>query len=297
MMEHLLEHLPEILWHTVTDTAKLIPFLFLTYLFMEYLEHKSGDAAANWLKRSGKVGPLIGGAFGVVPQCGFSAAASGLYAGRIITAGTLIAVYLSTSDEMLPILISNGAPLTFVLKILGTKLLVGVAAGFLVDGVTRLCRRKAQVAQEPQIEEFCEREHCKCNDHFALSALKHTLWTTLFVLAFTFVLNLVIHGVGEDKLGELILNRPILGNVLSAVVGLIPNCASSIVLTELYLSGIIPVGAMLSGLLVNAGVGLALLFRNNRPVWDSLRILLILLAIGISVGILIDLTPIGTWLA
>lgn len=292
-MEHLLEHLPEILSHTLLDTLKLVPFLFLTYLLMEYLEHRSGNAAAGWLHRSGKIGPLIGGAFGVVPQCGFSAAASGLYAGRIITAGTLIAVYLSTSDEMLPIMISHGAPLPFVLKVLATKLVVGVAAGFLVDLISRLVRRKDEPAQEPQIEEFCEREHCRCNDHFALSALKHTLWITLFVLVFTFILNLVIHGVGEDKLGELILNRPIISNILAALVGLIPNCASSIVLTELCLSGILPVGAMLSGLLVNAGVGLALLFRNNRPVWDSLRILLILLAVGISVGVLIDLTPIG----
>lgn len=296
-MEHLIEHLPEILRHTFFDTVKLIPFLFLTYLLMEFLEHKSGNAAANWLRRSGKIGPLIGGAFGIVPQCGFSAAASGLYAGRIITAGTLIAVYLSTSDEMLPIMISHGAPLPFVLKILGTKLVVGVATGFLVDAVARLLRRRRQIpVQEPQIEELCERERCQCNDHFALSALKHTLWVTLFVLIFTFVMNLILHGIGEDKLANLILNRPVIGNVLSAAVGLIPNCASSIVLTELHLSGILPVGAMLSGLLVNAGVGMALLFRNNRPLRDSLRILAILLAVGIIVGILIDVTPIGAWL-
>ena len=296
-MEHLIEHLPEILKHALLDTVKLIPFLFLTYLLMEFLEHKSGDAAANWLRRSGKVGPLVGGAFGVVPQCGFSAAASGLYAGRIITAGTLIAVYLSTSDEMLPIMISHGAPLSFVLKILATKLTVGVATGFLVDAVARLLRRRCNApVQEPQIEELCEREHCQCNDHFALSALKHTLWVTLFVLLFTFVMTSVLHIVGEERLAELILNRPVIANVLSAAVGLIPNCASSVVLTELHLSGILSVGAMLSGLLVNAGVGMALLFRNNRPLRDSFRILAILLAVGIAVGALIDVTPIGAWL-
>ncbi len=297
-MEHLIEHLPEILKHTLLDTVRLIPFLFLTYLLMEFLEHKSGDAAANWLRRSGRVGPLVGGAFGIVPQCGFSAAASGLYAGRIITAGTLIAVYLSTSDEMLPILISHGAPLPFVLKILATKLTVGIAAGFLVDAVARLIRRRRNApVQEPQIEELCEREHCQCNDHFMLSALKHTLWVTLFVLLFTFVMTSVLHVVGEDRLAELILNRPVIANVLSAAVGLIPNCASSVVLTELHLSGILSVGAMLSGLLVNAGVGMALLFRTNRPLRDSLRIVGILLAVGIAVGILIDLTPIGAWLS
>lgn len=296
-MEHLIEHLPEILKHTLLDTVKLIPFLFLTYLLMEFLEHKSGDAAANWLRRSGRVGPLVGGTFGIVPQCGFSAAASGLYAGRIITAGTLIAVYLSTSDEMLPILISHGAPLPFVLKILATKLTVGIGAGFLVDSVARLIRRRRNApVQEPQIEELCEREHCQCNDHFLLSALKHTLWVTLFVLLFTFVMTSALHVVGEDRLADLILNRPVIANVLSAAVGLIPNCASSVVLTELHLSGILSVGAMLSGLLVNAGVGMALLFRTNRPLRDSLRIVAILLAVGIAVGIVIDITPIGSWL-
>lgn len=295
-MAHLLEHLPEIVEHSVLDTLKIVPFLFLTYLFMEFLEHKSGDAAARWLKRSGKIGPLVGGAMGIVPQCGFSAAASGLYAGRIITVGTLIAVYLSTSDEMLPILISEGAPVPFMLKLLAAKLIVGVLAGFSVDFVFRLVRR-GKPSEEPQIEEFCEREHCSCGEHFALSALRHTLQITGFILLVTFVLNLIIHGVGEDKLAALVLDRPVLGNLLAAVVGLIPNCASSVVLTELYLSGIVSVGAMLSGLLVNAGVGLALLFRNNRPVWDSLRILVLLFAIGASVGILVDLTPLASLLS
>ncbi len=295
-MAHLFEHLPEIIEHSVLDTLKIVPFLFLTYLFMEFLEHKSGDAAARWLRRSGKIGPLVGGAMGVVPQCGFSAAASGLYAGRIITVGTLVAVYLSTSDEMLPILISEGAPVSFMLKILGAKLIVGVLAGFSVDFVFRLVRR-GKPSEEPQIEEFCEREHCSCGEHFALSALRHTLQITGFILLFTFVLNLIIHGVGEDKLAALVLDRPVLGNLLAAVVGLIPNCASSVVLTELYLSGIVGVGALLSGLLVNAGVGLAILFRNNRPVWDSLRVLALLFAIGAAVGILVDLTPLASLLS
>ena len=287
-MTELLHHMPEILSHSLLDTLKIVPFLFLTYLLMEFLEHKSGGAAENWLRRSGKIGPLIGGALGILPQCGFSAAASGLYTGRIITTGTLIAVYLSTSDEMLPILISEGAPLPFILKVLGIKLAVGVAAGFLIDLVARLLRCKDAPAQEPQIEELCEREHCQCNDHFALSALKHTLYITLFILIFTFLLNLIIHGVGEDKLASLLSGTPVVGNLIAAVVGLIPNCASSVVLTELHLEGILSVGAMLSGLLVNAGIGLALLFRNNRPVRDSFRILALLWCIGAAVGILID---------
>lgn len=296
-MGHFFEHLWEILSHTLIDTAKIVPFLFLTYFLMELLEHKSGSAAENWLRRSRRVGPLLGGALGVLPQCGFSAAASGLYSGRIITVGTLIAVYLSTSDEMLPIMISRGAPFSFVIRILLAKLVVGIVAGFAVDGVIRLIRKKRKIVVEPQIEEFCERENCRCGDHFAVSAIRHTVKITLFILVFTFLLNVLIHSVGEDRLADLILNRPILANLLSAVVGLIPNCASSVVITELYLSGILSVGAMLSGLLVNAGVALALLFRNNRPLRDSFRILLILFAIGAAVGIAVDLTPISDWLS
>lgn len=297
-MPEFLHTLWHVLEHSLLEALRLLPFLYLSYLLMEFLEHKSGDVATRWLRRSGSVGPLVGGAMGAVPQCGFSAAATGLYAGRIITVGTLLAVYLSTSDEMLPILISHGAPIPFMLKILATKLVVGVLAGFAVDGVLRLIRKRRGEQLEPQIEELCEREHCGCGEHFALSALWHTLRIGAFVLAVTFALNLTVELIGgEEGLQALMLNRPILSNLLAAVVGLIPNCASSVVLTQLYLEGVISVGAMLSGLLVNAGIGLALLFRNNRPVKDSLRILLILWCIGAAVGIAIDMTPIGVWLS
>ncbi|MBQ8432415.1 MAG: arsenic efflux protein [Clostridia bacterium] len=289
------------LWEVVTDalldTLKLLPFLFLSYLLMEFLEHKSGDASKTWLRRSGKIGPVIGGALGILPQCGFSAAASGLYTGRMITTGTLLAVYLSTSDEMLPILISEGAPFSFILKILGTKLLIGIAAGVTVDLVAAaIRRRRSSPAPEPQIEELCEREGCQCSERFWVSALRHTLRISLFLLLFSLVLGAVIFAVGEEHLAELILDRPILSNFLAAVVGLIPNCVSSVLLTKLHLDGILSVGAMLSGLLVNAGVALALLFRNNRPLKDSFRILLLLFSIGLLCGILIDVTPLAGWL-
>lgn len=286
----------DVILDTLLDTAKLLPFLYLTYLLMEFLEHKSGDSAGKLLKRSGRIGPLLGGALGVVPQCGFSAAASGLYAGRLITVGTLLAVYLSTSDEMLPILISNGVSVWFLLAILGCKLVIGVVAGFAVDLIFRLFRKGGAEQTEPQIEELCEREHCHCSDHFALSALKHTLRIAGFLLLITFLLNTAVHWIGEDKLAGLVLDRPVLGNLLAAAVGLIPNCASSVVLTELYLSGVISIGSMFSGLLVNAGVGLLVLFRNNRPVWDSVRVLLILLTVGFLCGFCMDLTPLAGWL-
>ncbi len=297
-MPEILHHLLHAGEHTLIETLRLLPFLFLSYLLMEYLEHRSGNAAERWLKRSGNVGPLIGGAFGVLPQCGFSAAASGLYTARIVTTGTLLAVYLSTSDEMLPILISEGAPLTFILKILATKLTVGIGAGFAVDLLARAFRKRHRREEpQPQIEEICERENCACEGHFVLSALKHTLRITLFLLLFGFLMNFAVELVGQDALASLVLSRPLLSNLLAATVGLIPNCASSVILTELYLESVISVGAMLSGLLVNAGIGLALLFRNNRPVRDSLRILLLLFCIGAAVGILIDLTPLAVVLS
>ena len=290
---HLILHL---LLHTLQDTAKILPFLFLTYLFMEFLEHKAENATERWLQRSGKIGPLLGGALGMLPQCGFSAAASGLYTARIISTGTLIAVYLSTSDEMLPILISTGASPLLILKLLLTKMIIGTAAGFAIDAVSRLLCNKRKENIHEQIEDLCERENCHCGNHFVLSALKHTLYITIFLLIFTFGISLIIELIGEETIKSLVLNRPILGSILAAMVGLIPNCASSIALTSLYLEGVLSSGALLSGLLVNAGIGLAILFRNNRPVKDSFRILIILWCISVAVGILIDLSPVGAWL-
>ena len=291
---HLLGHS---VLHTLEDTAKVVPFLFLTYLLMEFLEHKAGGAPERWLRGSGKVGPLIGGALGVLPQCGFSAAATGFYTGRMITTGTLIAVYLSTSDEMLPILITSGAPVPTILKLLATKLVIGIGAGFAIDGISRLVRGGKEEEQEPGIEELCERENCECGDRFVLSALKHTAYITAFLLLFTFVLNIGIELVGEENIQSVVLNRPVLGSVLAALVGLIPNCASSVALTSLFADGVLSSGALLSGLMVNAGIGLAILFRNNRPLKDSLRVVGILFGISVLCGILIDLTPLGAWIA
>ena len=296
-MHEFLHILGHSILHTLEDTAKVVPFLFLTYLLMEFLEHKAGGAPERWLRGSGKVGPLVGGALGVLPQCGFSAAATGFYTGCMITTGTLIAVYLSTSDEMLPILLSSGAPIPTILKLLATKLVIGIAAGFAIDGIARLLRHGKEDEQEPGIEELCERENCDCGDRFVLSALKHTAYITVFLLLFTFVLNIGIELVGEENIQSVVLNRPVLGSVLAALVGLIPNCASSVALTSLFVDGVLSSGALLSGLMVNAGIGLAILFRNNRPVKDSLRVVAILFGISVLCGIFIDLTPLGAWIA
>ena len=220
MMEflHLLLHTA---WHSLLDAARLIPFLFLTYLLMEFLEHREGERTERYLRNAGKVGPLVGGALGILPQCGFSAAASSLYAGRVITSGTLIAIYLSTSDEMLPILISSAAPLSFILKILATKLIVGMVCGFAVDLIAR--KRGKQSADASQIDAMCERDGCACEGGILRSAIKHTLQIGLFVLLFTFLMNLAVELIGEDKLGAVLSGRPVIGNLLAALLGLVPS--------------------------------------------------------------------------
>ena len=290
-----LEILLDTLKDTLKDTAILLPFLFLAYLLMEFLEHHAGGKTERLLAKSGKIGPLWGGLLGVIPQCGFSAAASQLYAGRLITTGTLIAVFLSTSDEMLPIMIVSRR-FDLLWKMLLFKFLIGVIAGFLIDLVTRIFRRKHPAADEGKIEDICEREHCNCGDHFVLSAFKHTLRIVAFLFAVILLLNIAVKVIGEDRLGDFVGTRPVLANLLAALIGLIPNCAPSVVLTEFCVKGVLSSGALLSGLLINAGVGVLILFRNNRPVRDSFRILAILFGIGLLVGILVDLTPLAGFL-
>lgn len=271
------------------DTIKLIPFLFLTYLAMEYLEHKMGEQTQNFVERAGKWGPLVGGMAGVVPQCGFSAAASNLYAGKLITLGTLLAIYLSTSDEMLPILISSPdsdrASAGIILRILVMKAVIGIVAGFIVD---MLFKKKEE---HIHIHDICEQEHCHCEEGVWRSAVRHTLTISSFLLVITFLLNLVIHFIGEEALGNLLTNRPFLGPVLAGVVGLIPNCAASVAITQLYLAGALEAGAMMSGLLVGAGVGLLVLFRVNHNTKENLRVVGLLYLIGVAAGVLIEILP------
>ena len=284
--------LEEVLLDSIIEFLKLLPFLFLTYLFMEFLEHRAGEKMENAIRRAGHVGPFFGGLLGVVPQCGFSAAASGLYAGRIISMGTLIAVYLSTSDEMLPILIAEGARASLILKLLLIKLLIGMLAGFLIDLFLHLSGEKKD--EHEHIHELCEHEGCHCEEGVLRSAVHHTLHISLFLLLIMLCLNTGIFFLGEERLATVFSGVPVLGHLLSALVGLIPNCASSILITKLYLEGVISAGCMLSGLLVGSGVGLLVLFRLSRKKREAVVILLLLYAIGALAGILLDLAGIGT---
>lgn len=270
---------------TLIDTIKLIPFLFLTYLAMEYLEHRTGEKAQKIIKSAGRLGPVLGGVLGIVPQCGFSTAASNLYTGRVISLGTLLAIYLSTSDEMLPILISEQAPFKLILRILLAKAAIGLAAGMMIDIL--LSRRRME--EHAHIHEICEHEHCHCEKGVIRSVLTHTAQITFFILLVTFALNLILHFVGEEALAGLILNRPLLGPVLAGLVGLIPNCAGSVVITQLYLQGAMSLGAAMAGLLTGSGVGLLVLFRVNHNKKENLTILGLLYGIGVLAGIVIGL--------
>lgn len=272
-MLHLIEH-------TLLDCLKLVPFLFLTYLLMEYLEHKTGQKLQKSIQKAGRFGPLIGGILGAVPQCGFSAAASGFYAGKVITPGTLLAVFLSTSDEMLPVMISERAGTGLILKILFLKVVIGAAAGFLVD----LFVYRKEEKEPDHIHEICEKEHCHCEKGIFHSALLHTAQITGFIILITFGFNLVLEAADAGFWQNFLQTRPILGSVLAGLVGLIPNCAASVAITQLYLQGVISFGAMMAGLLTGAGAGLLVLFRANHNRKENVRILLLLYGIGVLAG-------------
>ena len=276
----------DILLEASIDSIKLIPFLFVTYLIMEYIEHKTKDKTKQAIKKSGKYGPLIGSILGVFPQCGFSVSATNLYAARVITLGTLIAVYLSTSDEMLPIFLSEAVPITTILTILGIKLVVGMIAGFCVDFVMRL-RHKDE--EEEKIIDLCEKEHCHCEHGIVKSSFKHTLNIFLFILVVTIIINIGIHFIGEEQISGYLQNQPILGPVIAGVIGLIPNCAASVILTQMYLQNVISVATLISGLLVGAGVGLAVLFKMNKGIKQNFKIVTLLYGIGVIAGIVIEL--------
>lgn len=272
---------------SLIDTVKLIPFLLITYIIMEFIEHKTSHKTKDAIKKSGHFGPLIGGILGVVPQCGFSAAASSLYSTRIITLGTLIAVFLSTSDEMLPILISEAVDVRIILSILGIKLVIAVIVGFIID---LFFRKKFETSEdEPEIKDLCEHEHCHCEHGIFKSALKHTINITLYIFIISLLLNIIIYFIGENNLAHILNSTPIIGPIIASLVGLIPNCASSVIITQLYLSKVLNFATMIAGLLVNTGVGLLILFRTNKDLKENIKITVLLFAIGVIFGIIFDL--------
>nr|MBQ8890067.1 arsenic efflux protein [Clostridia bacterium] len=279
--------LDEVFLHALIDTAKVILFLFLTYLALEIIEHRATDKARRLMARAGGFGPLIAGAVGAVPQCGFSAVAANFYTGRVITLGALVAAFLSTSDEMLPVLLSENVGVGKILTIIIYKTAVGILVGFLIDLVLRLLGRGRP---EVNIDEICDGE-CHCEAGIVPSAIRHTLSVTLYIFVVTLLINSLFFFVGEDRLSGLAVELPVISHFLSAVFGLIPNCAASVALTRLAMSGVISTGSMISGLLSGAGVGLLVLFRMNKHPRENAVILLILVLSGTLFGFLFDLLP------
>lgn len=278
----------DVVLDTLVDGVKLLPFLFLTYLAMEYIEHKTTAKTKNTIKKSGKLGPLVGGILGAFPQCGFSTAGSNLYAGRVITLGTLISIYLSTSDEMLPVFLSEKVPMTTILSMIAVKAVIGMVAGFIIDFVIRIRKSSQEQDFTSKIGHMCDHDHCHCDKSIVKSALNHTLTIFAFILVISFLLNTAVFFVGEDSIAGIILDRPVLGSILSGIVGLIPNCAASVVITQLYVERVISIGATMSGLLVGAGAGLIVLFKENRDIKENIKIVALLYAIGVACGIIID---------
>lgn len=268
------------------DTLKLLPYLLVTFLVLEFIEHKFTKKNQEVLSKNKKYGPVFGGLLGALPQCGFSSMAANLFSARVITMGTLIAVFLSTSDEMLPIMISEKVDIMILIKIIGFKVIAGIIIGFIID----LIYRKKQEAKETKIKEVCEHDHCSCNKHSILvSSIIHTLKIGLFILIANLLINVTIYEVGEENVSNLLLNKNILTYFISSLVGLIPNCAGSVIITELYLSNMISVGTMLAGLLTGSGLGILLLFKTNKDKKESIIIASIIYFVGVILGILVDL--------
>lgn len=287
-----------VLEHSVFDTLELVPFLLLTYLAMEAIEHSASAHVQAAVERSGKAGPVVGALLGALPQCGFSAMAATLYAGRVVTVGTLVAVILSTSDEMVPVFLAHQEPMGHMLAIMGAKVAVGLVVGLAVDAVLRARHRAGD--GHLHIHELCEREHCHCDEGGAhghehghghgrwaivRSALVHTVQVTFFIFVVTFVFGLVIEYVGQDALGTLLANHPVRATFVSALVGLIPNCGASVAITELYLDGVLAVGPMIAGLLASGGVGLLVLWRTNADVRQNALVTVFIYAVSVLVGL------------
>ena len=278
--------LGEVLLDGLLDTLKIIPFLFLTYLLMEFIEHKASEKTLLFMKKSGSLGPLAGGALGALPQCAFSAVASNLYTGRVITLGTLFAVFLSTSDEMLPILIAGEADVGKVFLLLLYKVIAAITVGFIIDLILKFVLKKKR---EINIDEICESDNCHCERGIFFSALHHTVTITVFIFVVTLAVNSLIFFIGTERLAELGSSSFGLSHLIFAILGIIPGCATSVAISTLGLHGVISAGTMLAGLFPNAGVGLVILYRLNKNRKENLFITVLLILFGILFGLLCDL--------
>ena len=248
----------DILIDALIDSIKILPFLFITYVIMEYIEHKMSEKSKKTIKKAGKWGPLLGSTVGIIPQCGFSASATNLYSARVIT-----------SDEMIPIFISEKVPILTLVKILAIKFIIGIIFGFIIDFVYRVIKHQNQ--EEEKIEDICEHEHCHCEENGIFkSAIKHTISILIYIFVITLIINIIVEWVGEDNIATFVGNHAILGPAISSLIGLIPNCAASVIITNLYIQNIISGASLIAGLLTGAGVGLIILFKTNKNIKENI---------------------------
>ena len=316
-----MELFADVLVDSVVDTIKLIPFLLLTYIAMEALEHGTAGTAERLIAHADKSGPVVGAALGALPQCGFSAMAATLYAGRVISAGTLVAVILSTSDELIPVFMANRVSFGQMAAIVGAKVLIGMVVGLVVDVILRALHRAGD--GHPHIAELCARAHCHCGDadlpepsdhghahahdhvhthdhghahdhdhaghgrwwHIVHSALIHTGEVSLFIFGITLVFGLAIELLGQEALAGALGTHPVRAVFLSALIGLIPNCGASVAISQLYIDGTLATGPMLAGLLVSGGMGLLVLFRTNYDQHQNVEIAAFVYAVGVTCGL------------
>lgn len=277
--------IPEILLDSLLDCLKLLPFLFLTIFLMEYIEHRAEEKFVAGIRKAGRFGPLLGAALGCVPQCGFSAACAELFNGGLVTAGTLVAVFLSTSDEAVPILLSNPSGWKEVLRLIAVKLAVAIIAGLIVDLVWTVGR------QQEEYRENSEPHICESDEkiiHILLAALKRTLNIFLFLLLFTVIIGIAIHFIGEERLASLLLPGTF-QPLIAALIGLIPNCAASVFLTQLYIKGMISFGAAIAGLCSSAGIGMLVLLKGKRKARIYVIVIGTVFVISVASGMLLQL--------
>ena len=269
---------------SLIDTIKLIPYLLVTFMILEYLEHKLSKKNEKILKKNKKYGPIIGALLGALPQCGFSTMAASLFSSKVITIGTLIAVFLATSDEMLPIMLSEKIPILEIIYIISFKVIIGIIIGLFIDTIIKY------KGNTRDIHHLCEKEHCDCDsDGIIISSIKHTLKIAIFILIANIGISLLIYWVGEENLENLLLRNNPITYFIASLIGLIPNCASSVIMTELYISKFISLGTLISGLLTGSGLGILILFRTNEDLKENMKILGIIYIVGVIIGFLTDI--------
>jgi len=271
---------------SLTDSLKLIPFLFVTYLVMGMLERAASEKAQHAIMEAGKIGPIWGGLLGAIPQCGFSAAASYFYVGKVITLGTLISIYLSTSDEMLPIFISEKVAVSTIVSILATKVIIGMVSGFIVEFVLGWLAKRRKVPKDFDMEPD---RGCNCAASLLMDSIMRTLKVFFFIFLVSLAINLVMTAVGQEGISMLFKDLPVVGEMIAALIGLIPNCAASVVITQLYLEGVISAGPMMSGLLASAGVGLLVLFREDKHKKQCFMVVAVLYVVSVAWGVAIEI--------